>query len=110
MNGVLKITGGRKLEGVVTPIPNKNSLVAVLPASILTNETVTYRNIPGTSDVTKIVQILRLLGADVNQDVEGVLKINCASVSSYRVDSVLGGQFRASLMFAGPLLARFGIA
>ena len=110
MNGVLKITGGRKLEGTVTPIPNKNILVAVLPAAILTNETITYRNVPGTSDVTKIVQILKLLGGKVDQSVNGELKINCSGVNSYKVDEALGGQFRASLMFAGPLLARFGVA
>ncbi len=110
MNGVLRITGGRKLEGTVTPIPNKNSLVAVLPASILTNETITYKNVPGTSDVVKILQILKLLGAEVDQSVEGEIKINCSGVKRYRVDQTLGGQFRASLMFAGPLLARFGVA
>jgi len=110
VNGVLKITGGRKLEGTVTPIPNKNSLVAVLPASVLSNETVVYRNVPGTSDVTKIVQILKLLGAEVDQSMDNELKINCSGVSSHRIDPVLGGQFRASLMFAGPLLARFGVA
>ncbi|KKS92862.1 MAG: UDP-N-acetylglucosamine 1-carboxyvinyltransferase [Candidatus Collierbacteria bacterium GW2011_GWC2_43_12] len=110
MNGVLRITGGRKLEGSVTPIPNKNSLVAVLPAAILTNETVVYKNVPGTSDVAKILQILKLLGAEVDQSVEGVIKITCAKVNSHRLDKVLGGQFRASLMFAGPLLARFGVA
>jgi len=110
LNGVLRITGGRKLEGTVTPIPNKNSLVAVLPASILSNETVTYKNVPGTSDVVKILQILKLLGAEVDQSVEGEIKINCSGVKRYRVDQTLGGQFRASLMFAGPLLARFGVA
>ncbi len=110
MNGVLRITGGRKLEGAVTPIPNKNSLVAVLPAAILSNETITYKNVPGTSDVAKILQILKLLGAEVKQEEKGEIKINCAAVNSYKVDQVLGGQFRASLMFAGPLLARFGVA
>jgi UDP-N-acetylglucosamine 1-carboxyvinyltransferase len=110
MNGVLKITGGRKLEGTVTPIPNKNSLVAVLPAAILTNETMVYKNVPNTSDVIKIVQILKMLGAEVDQSEEGELKINCSGVKSYKVDPALGGQFRASLMFAGPLLARFGVA
>ncbi|KKT40720.1 hypothetical protein A3K29_00210 [Candidatus Collierbacteria bacterium RIFOXYB2_FULL_46_14] len=110
MNGVLRITGGRKLEGSVRPIPNKNSLVAVLPASILTNETITYKNVPGTSDVVKILQILKLLGANVDQSMDGEIKINCARVKYHRVDRALGGQFRASLMFAGPLLARFGVA
>jgi UDP-N-acetylglucosamine 1-carboxyvinyltransferase len=106
----LRITGGRKLEGAVTPIPNKNSLVAVLPAAILTDETVTYKNVPGTSDVTKILQILKLLGAEVNQGTGGEIKINCAGIKSHKIDQILGGQFRASLMFAGPLLARFGVA
>ena len=98
------------MEGSVTPIPNKNSLVAVLPASILTDETVVYKNVPSTSDVIKIVQILKLLGAEVDQSVDSELKINCSGVKSYKVDAALGGQFRASLMFAGPLLARFGVA
>lgn len=110
MNGVLRITGGKKLEGVVTPIPNKNSLVAVLPGAILTKETVVYKNVPGTSDVVKILKILKLLGAEVDQSTPGEIKINCSKVNSYRVNSELGGQFRASLMFAGPLLARFGVA
>ncbi|KKT43386.1 MAG: UDP-N-acetylglucosamine 1-carboxyvinyltransferase [Candidatus Collierbacteria bacterium GW2011_GWD2_45_10] len=110
MNGVLRITGGRKLEGSVRPIPNKNSLVAVLPASILTNETVVYKNVPGTSDVAKILQILKLLGANVDQSIDGEIKINCVGVKQHKVDQTLGGQFRASLMFAGPLLARFGVA
>ncbi|KKU07580.1 MAG: UDP-N-acetylglucosamine 1-carboxyvinyltransferase [Candidatus Collierbacteria bacterium GW2011_GWC2_45_40] len=94
----------------MTPIPNKNSLVAVLPAAILTNQTVTYKNVPGTSDVAKILQILKLLGAEVDQSVTGEIKINCAKVNRYKIDEVLGCQFRGSLMFAGPLLARFGVA
>jgi UDP-N-acetylglucosamine 1-carboxyvinyltransferase len=110
LNGVLRITGGRKLEGIVTPIPNKNSLVAVLPVAVLTDETVTYKNVPGTSDVAKILQILKLLGAEVDQSSGGEIKINCAGIKSHKIDRVLGGQFRASLMFAGPLLARFGVA
>ncbi len=92
------------------PISNKNSLVAALPAAILTHETVTYKNVPGTSDVAKILQILKLLGADVDQSVTGEIKINCAKVKRHKIDEVLGGQFRGSLMFAGPLLARFGVA
>ncbi len=97
------------MEGVVTPIPNKNSLVAVLPAAILTDKTVVYKNISNTSDVTKIIQILKLLGAEVDQS-DGEIKINCSGLKYHKVDATLGGQLRASLMFAGPLLARFGVA
>ena len=109
MNGVLKITGGNKLKGSVTPIPNKNSLMAVLPAAILTKKTIAYENVPRTSDVAKILQILELLGAKI-EDENKEIKINCAGINSYKIDQNLGGQFRGSLMFAGPLLARFGVA
>jgi len=110
MNGTIKVMGGNKLQGSVVPIANKNSLVAVLPACILSDETIIYRNVPESTDVVKILEMLRLLGAGVDDSDFGNLKINCKNISSYRVDPVLGGQIRASILFVGPLLARFGRA
>ena len=66
MSNTLRIHGGQKLSGVVTPIPNKNAILAVLPACILTDQLVTYKNMPDTSDVKKMLALLRLLGAEVN--------------------------------------------
>jgi UDP-N-acetylglucosamine 1-carboxyvinyltransferase len=109
MSETVKIVGGKRLSGEVRPIPNKNSLVAVLPAAILTDEDVIYHQVPDTSDVDKILKILVLLGAKVSRQGETVT-INCKDLHSWKVDENLGGQFRASLMFAGPLLARFGQA
>jgi|CXWL01.1.fsa_nt_gi UDP-N-acetylglucosamine 1-carboxyvinyltransferase len=110
MNGTIKITGGRKLKGVVTPIPNKNSVVAVIPAAVLTDETITFRKMPKTSDVTKLLAIIEKLGGRVVDDGKGEIRVSCKDLNSYRVDEELGGSFRASLNFVGPLLARFGIA
>lgn len=109
MSKVVRITGGVKLRGSVTPIPNKNSLVAVLPAAILTDEVIVYHDLPDTSDVAKILKILEMMGASVS--VEGTTtKVCCKNLNTNEIDEELGGQFRASLMFAGPLLARFGKA
>lgn len=106
----IKVTGGRKLKGEVTPIANKNSMLAVIPAAILSYKTIVYKNVPKTSDIQKLCSIIQKLGGEVTDNVAGELKINCKNLDSYHVDEELGGSFRASLNFVGPLLARFGIA
>ncbi len=110
MNGTIKVTGGRRLKGVVTPIPNKNSVVAAIPIAVLTDETLTFKNTPKTTDVGKLLAIIEKMGGKVTNDGKGEVKICCKNLDSYRVDEELGGSFRASLNFVGPLLARFGIA
>ena len=110
MSETVKITGGRKLTGEVIPIPNKNAIVAALPAALLFRGTTVFKSVPDTSDVTKILAIIEKLGGKVNDDNKGTVEINCENVDSYKVDERLGGAFRASLNFVGPLLARFGIA
>lgn len=106
----LKIKGGNALKGEVTPIANKNSVVAALPAAILSNKVITYKNIPNSTDVIKILKLLTLLGAKIDDKDFNNLKIDCKNLNSYKVDKNLGEEIRASIMFAGPLLARFGIA
>jgi len=110
MNGTVKITGGKKLKGEVIPIPNKNSVVAALPAAALATSEVTFKGLAKTSDVEKILSILKQLGAEVDDADYNNIKVNSRKLSSYRVDPELGSQFRASLNFVGPLLARFGVA
>jgi UDP-N-acetylglucosamine 1-carboxyvinyltransferase len=98
------------LIGEVAPVPNKNAMLAVLPACILTDETVVYKNLAPTTDVQKTLKILELLGAEIDQSDWSQIKINCKSLKSYRVDEELGSLIRSSIIMAGPLLARFGIA
>ncbi len=110
MDGVIRVKGGNPLVGDVTPIPNKNTIVATLPASILVKGDVVYHNVPKTLDVQKILKILKLLGADVSERENGTIIINSSNVNKYRIDFETGGKFRASIMFAGVLLARFKVA
>jgi len=63
MNGSIKVKGGRRLVETVTPIPNKNSLMAVLSAAVLAHGGVLYRSVPKTSDVEKLLAIYKSIGA-----------------------------------------------
>ncbi len=106
----IKVTGGNKLTGTVTPIANKNSIVAALPASILVKGKTTYKNVPKSTDVDKILEILKELGAEVDNNDYNNLIIDCTNVNKWEVISPSSKKFRGSVMFAGPLLARFGKA
>ncbi|RJR27351.1 UDP-N-acetylglucosamine 1-carboxyvinyltransferase [candidate division WWE3 bacterium] len=106
----IKVNGGFKLNGTVTPIANKNSIVAALPASILIKGKTVYKNVPKSTDVDKILSILRDLGAVVNDVDYNNLTVDCTNVKSWEVNSQSSNKFRGSIMFAGPLLARFGKA
>ncbi|MBU1970512.1 UDP-N-acetylglucosamine 1-carboxyvinyltransferase [Patescibacteria group bacterium] len=110
MSETLKIIGGKKLCGEATPVPNKNAVLAALAACLLTDGTVTYKNVPDTTDVRKILQILNMLGARIDQTKPTEVNINCRSVNSFKLDQELGSSIRSSILFAGPLLVRFGQA
>lgn len=102
------IRGGHRLMGVVEPIPNKNSIVAALPAALLSTKDVVYHKVPQTSDVEKILELMRALGAEITDNKSGDVTINCKNLILKKIDEKIGGSFRGSLMFVGPLLARFG--
>lgn len=110
MQETLKIIGGNKLRGNITPVPNKNSIVAAIPASLLTDEDVIYKNIPETTDVKILFEILRGIGAQVDDKNYKKVTINCSKVDKFAIDQEMGNRLRASILFAGPLLARFGKA
>lgn len=108
MSTIAIIKGGHKLTGTVEPIPNKNSIVAALPAALLSKKDVVYHKVPQTSDVEKILELMKALGAEIDDNKLGDVVINCKNLVLKRIDEKIGGSFRGSLMFVGPLLARFG--
>jgi len=104
------VTGGKPLKGEVTPVPNKNSILACLPACILTDEDVYYHNVPKSTDVEKMLEMLKLLGAMIDDSDYNNVKINCSKLISYKVDKEMGSLIRASIMFAGPCWHVLGYA
>ncbi len=102
------VEGGHSLSGSIKPAGNKNAALPAIAATVLASEPVTLRNIPRIGDVETLLELVASLGAEVRWDDDNEVTINAASVSSGSVDRALSERIRASLLLAGPLLARFG--
>jgi UDP-N-acetylglucosamine 1-carboxyvinyltransferase len=106
----IRIQGGIPLKGTVTPMPNKNSILKLIPACILTNETVTIHNVPKSTSVRIMLQVFRQLGGKVTYLPDDTIKLNATGVNTTAIDEELAQKERATFLFLGPLLARFGKA
>ena len=102
------VEGGRRLEGTIRPGGNKNAALPILAACLLTDEVVTLRNLPDIQDVRVMLQILEGLGASVERAESNVVHIHAKGEISADPDSALSTKIRASILLAGPLLARCG--
>ncbi len=102
------VEGGQSLSGSIRPAGNKNAALPAIAATILASEPVTLRNIPRIGDVETLLELVASLGAEVHWDDDNQVTIDASSVSTGTVDRALSERIRASLLLAGPLLARFG--
>ncbi|MBR6209097.1 MAG: UDP-N-acetylglucosamine 1-carboxyvinyltransferase [Oscillospiraceae bacterium] len=103
------VIGARPLRGSVRVQGSKNAVLPVIAASLLTpNETV-LTNCPALSDVDAAVDILRYLGCTAEQR-EGEVHINTAAPERWDIPPELTHRMRSSVIFLGPMLARFGRA
>lgn len=105
----LRVIGGTPLRGTVAISGRKNAALKLIAASILSDQPVTITRLPDISDVAVMLKILEAMGATVERHGEAVT-INAAGVSNPVIPHDLGRRLRASLVFVGPLLARFGRA
>ncbi|MDA0323551.1 MAG: UDP-N-acetylglucosamine 1-carboxyvinyltransferase [Verrucomicrobia bacterium] len=103
------IQGGCPLCGDYTPSGNKNAVLPMLAAAILTEEPVELRNVPLIDDVDTMLEILSALGATVSRRGHTV-HLNCSSLTRTRLPAALCRRLRSSILFAGPLAARHGRA
>lgn len=102
------IEGGRPLKGEIVPAGNKNAVLPMMATCLLTDEACVLDNVPQISDVEVMKEILANLGAEIQAEGEGRLKINAKSLSQLVLDPGLAQRLRASILLLGPLLARFG--
>lgn len=102
------VRGGRKLQGEVTPGGNKNAALPVLAACLLSDEEVVLENIPDILDVRVMMDVLRSLGADVERRKNGEVSVHAKTLHTTTVPQKLCEQIRASILVAGPVLARCG--
>lgn len=102
------IGGRRRLTGAVTPGGNKNEALPVLAATLLTEEPVTLRNVPRIKDVEVMCQVIERHGGSVEWIEDNAVRICTADFRAEALDHELCRKVRASILFAGPLVARFG--
>ncbi|HEY0156445.1 MAG TPA: UDP-N-acetylglucosamine 1-carboxyvinyltransferase [Thermoanaerobaculia bacterium] len=102
------VEGGHRLEGSIRPGGNKNAALPILAACLLTDDAVILRNLPDIQDVRVMLQILEGLGATVERLEANVVRIQAKGEISCDPDIELSKKIRASILLAGPLLARCG--
>ena len=107
---VLHIKGGNKLRGTVTIGGAKNAAVALLPATLLAESACTIENLPEIDDVLLYADILRNLGATVEQSGPHTMRIDPAKLCDCHADYELVQKMRASYYLLGAMLGRYGRA
>jgi len=102
------IEGRTQLRGAVTPSGNKNAALPILAASLLTDEPLTVRNVPRIRDVEDMLGLLRGLGVEITELSAHDLVLRARDIRETQLDRDLCAQIRASILLAGPMLARCG--
>jgi len=103
------INGGKKLSGSIEVNGAKNSALKILAALILSNEKCTINNFPFIEDTLDAIEILKDLGAkcEINKEKRTVI-VDPSAINKTQLDSLLVRRLRSSILFAGPMLVKFG--
>ncbi|MEJ2678276.1 MAG: UDP-N-acetylglucosamine 1-carboxyvinyltransferase [Gemmatimonadota bacterium] len=102
------VEGGTPLHGRVRPAGNKNAVLPILCAALLTDEPVTLENVPDIADVRTLISLIERLGVEIDGPADHTVQIRARRVDGAPLDRELAEQIRASILLAGPLLARTG--
>lgn len=102
------VRGGRPLRGTIRPAGNKNAALPILAATVLADGPVDLDNIPHIRDVDTMLALLADLGADVSWTGTNAVRVDTRAVRPKPLDPALCARIRASILLAGPMLARFG--
>ena len=102
------VTGGRALKGTIRPAGNKNAALPILAATLLADGPCQIDNVPHIRDVETMLALLEHLGAAVRWDGANTVTIDTTKAEARALDPKLSARIRASILLAGPMLARFG--
>ena len=103
------VKGGNRLQGTLMPSGSKNAALPDLAAALLTRDTVTLRNCPDIMDVRAMTGLLRDLGAEVEENRgDSTVTVTASSIDPENLDEARSRAIRASILLAGPLVARTG--
>jgi len=102
------VEGGCRLSGAIEPSGNKNAALPIIAACLLTDQPVHLSNVPRIRDTETLVELIRSIGAQATWEGANRLVISAKDVRSVNLDPSLCANIRASILLAGPLLARCG--
>lgn len=105
-----EIEGGFPIKGEITASGNKNAALPCIAATLLTDEPVILKNIPEIEDTGVMLNILQSFGAKAEKLKVNTWKIEAKDVESCVIPAELSKKIRASILFAGPMVARLGKA
>ena len=106
-----EIRGGNALKGIIQPQGAKNEALQVLCAALLTDEAVTFTNVPDILDVNMLIEVLGDMGVQVTRKDRNTVVLQATDINTeYFTDKSFknkSGRLRGAVMLAGPMLARF---
>ena len=102
------VEGGRPLNGTIRPAGNKNAALPIIAATLLTEDEVVLENVPNIRDVRTLLELITVLGADVEWLDRNSVRVQAREVGVNELDAEMAAHIRASILLAGPMLARVG--
>jgi len=106
--GEYHINGGVPLNGTIKVSGNKNAALPCIAAALLTDEPVILKNIPDIEDVHVMLEVFTALGGEVETLSPNTLKLRLINIKAAEIPQEQAKKIRASILFAGSLLARSG--
>src|SRR5712664_2982302 len=103
-----RVTGGRALSGTIRPAGNKNAALPILAATLLADGPCRIDNVPRIRDVETLLALLEDVGASVQWLGTNTVEVDTSRTEPKPLDPALCKEIRASILLAGPMLARFG--
>ncbi|HEX6492020.1 MAG TPA: UDP-N-acetylglucosamine 1-carboxyvinyltransferase [Candidatus Dormibacteraeota bacterium] len=107
---LLRINGGRRLEGAVPISGSKNATLPVMAAALLTDEPVELVNVPDIEDIGTMARMLRHLGVAVERPAPSQWTLRADAIPDSTVAASLSRRLRGSFLLLGALVARTGEA
>lgn len=106
-----EIRGGNSISGTITPQGAKNEALQVLCAALLTDEAVTFTNVPDILDVNTLIEVLADMGVKVTRPEHGTVILQATDINTdYFTEKAFrkkSGKLRGAVMLAGPMISRF---
>jgi UDP-N-acetylglucosamine 1-carboxyvinyltransferase len=102
------VEGGHSLNGTIRPAGNKNAALPCIAATLLTEDEVILENVPAIRDVKTLLELLKMIGAEVEWVDRNTIRVQAKDLRAAEIEVEAAARIRASILLAGPMLARVG--